>query len=116
MGTRPHAYAVDQHQKEANFNPIQFELGLACFGDFLFFPACRSSCFRTAQVGLLPMKGPEEREQPSACSAEWLVEKSRQSLDLGDQFAAKSWLLTAKTLFPRAFAVQVNLRRVSRIL
>ena len=53
------------------------------------------------------MKGPEEKEQQAGCSPEWLVEKSRDALALGDLYAAKSWILTAKTLYPKAFLVQV---------
>eukprot|EP00112_Aurelia_sp_Birch-Aquarium-sp1_P017813 Seg417.15 transcript_id=Seg417.15/GoldUCD/mRNA.D3Y31 product="Integrator complex subunit 10" protein_id=Seg417.15/GoldUCD/D3Y31 len=52
------------------------------------------------------MKGPEEKEQQAGCSPEWLVEKSRDALALGDLYAAKSWILTAKTLYPKAFLVQ----------
>ena len=55
------------------------------------------------------MKGPEEKEHhATSCNADWLVEQSRNSISNGDLFAAKSWLLTAKTLYPKAFAVQVG--------
>jgi len=53
------------------------------------------------------MKGPEEKEHhASSCSADWLVEQSRNSMSNGDVYAAKAWLLTAKTLYPKAFSVQ----------
>ena len=53
------------------------------------------------------MKGPEEKEHGAGCSAEWLVDQSRDSVSKGDLYGAKSWLLTAKSLYPKAFAVQV---------
>ena len=60
------------------------------------------------------MKGPEEKEHhASSCSAEWLVDQSRNAMSNGDLYAAKSWLLTAKTLYPKAFAVQVTHRIVN---
>ncbi|XP_065056638.1 integrator complex subunit 10-like [Rhopilema esculentum] len=52
------------------------------------------------------MKGPEEKEHGAGCSAEWLVDQSRDSVSKGDLYGAKSWLLTAKSLYPKAFAVQ----------
>ena len=49
------------------------------------------------------MKGPSEEKD-----SDWLVEKARNCLNVGDEYAAKSWLLTAKTLFPNSFNIQVR--------
>ena len=40
-------------------------------------------------------------------TAEWLVDRAKQSLKHNNVFEAKSWLLTAKTLYPKDFNVQV---------
>ena len=41
-------------------------------------------------------------------STEWLVERARQSLKENNPFEAKAWLITAKTLYPKDFGVQVS--------
>ena len=43
------------------------------------------------------------------CS-EWLVERARQSLKENNPYEAKAWLITAKTLYPKDFGVQVSLQ------
>ena len=40
-------------------------------------------------------------------STQWLVERARQSLKENNPYEAKAWLITAKTLYPKDFAVQV---------
>ncbi|XP_031566525.1 integrator complex subunit 10-like [Actinia tenebrosa] len=47
-------------------------------------------------------------------TAEWLVERARQSLKHKDLYEAKSWLLTAKTLYPRDFHVQHEAYNIER--
>ena len=43
-------------------------------------------------------------------STEWLVERARQSLKENNPYEAKAWLITAKTLYPKDFGVQVSLQ------
>ena len=40
-------------------------------------------------------------------STQWLVERARQSLKENNPYEAKAWLITAKTLYPKDFGVQV---------
>ena len=42
-------------------------------------------------------------------STQWLVERARQSLKENNPYEAKAWLITAKTLYPKDFGVQVSL-------
>lgn len=42
------------------------------------------------------------------CSTHWLVERARQSLKENNPYEAKAWLITAKTLYPKDFGVQVS--------
>ena len=44
------------------------------------------------------------------CSTQWLVERARQSLKESNPYEAKAWLITAKTLYPKDFGVQVSLQ------
>ena len=44
------------------------------------------------------------------CSTHWLVERARQSLKENNPYEAKAWLITAKTLYPKDFGVQVSLQ------
>ena len=44
-----------------------------------------------------------------AHSASWLVNAAQQCVIDKDIFAAKAWLLTAKTLFPADFSIQVGI-------
>lgn len=44
------------------------------------------------------------------CSTQWLVERARQSLKENNPYEAKAWLITAKTLYPKDFGVQVSLQ------
>lgn len=43
-------------------------------------------------------------------STQWLVERARQSLKENNPYEAKAWLITAKTLYPNDFGVQVSLQ------
>ena len=43
-------------------------------------------------------------------STQWLVERARQSLKENNPYEAKAWLITAKTLYPKDFGVQVRLQ------
>ena len=43
---------------------------------------------------------------PNETHEEWLIAQAKSSIK-SDPFAAKAWLVTAKTLFPRNFSVQV---------
>ncbi|KAK3726896.1 hypothetical protein QZH41_016682 [Actinostola sp. cb2023] len=47
-------------------------------------------------------------------TAEWLVERAKQSLKQNNIFEAKSWLLTAKTLYPKDFHVQHEAYNIER--
>lgn len=38
---------------------------------------------------------------------EWIVDTARRCLK-SNPYEAKAWLITARTLFPRNFAIQVN--------
>ena len=37
----------------------------------------------------------------------WMINKARDCITKGDPYSAKAWLLTAKSLFPGSFAIQV---------
>jgi len=39
---------------------------------------------------------------------QWLVERARQSLKENNPYEAKAWLITARTLYPKDFGVQVS--------
>ena len=41
-------------------------------------------------------------------STAWLVERARQSLRENNPYEAKAWLITAKTLYPKDFGIQVR--------
>lgn len=41
-------------------------------------------------------------------STTWLVERARQSLRENNPYEAKAWLITAKTLYPKDFGIQVR--------
>lgn len=49
-------------------------------------------------------------DKADTCEADsqWLVERARQSLRENNPFEAKAWLITAKTLYPKDFRVQVK--------
>jgi len=47
-------------------------------------------------------------EKEGKTTAKWLVNRAKQSLKDNNIFEAKSWLLTAKTLYPKDFHVQVR--------
>lgn len=44
----------------------------------------------------------------SATEESYIIKKAKVDL-AGDPFAAKAWILTAKTLYPKNFAIQVSL-------
>lgn len=46
----------------------------------------------------------EELDSPT----QWLVERARQSLKENNPYEAKAWLITARTLYPKDFGVQVS--------
>ena len=46
----------------------------------------------------------EDLDSPS----QWLVERARQSLRENNPYEAKAWLITAKTLHPKDFGIQVG--------
>lgn len=46
----------------------------------------------------------EDLDSPS----QWLVERARQSLRENNPYEAKAWLITAKTLYPKDFGIQVG--------
>ena len=46
---------------------------------------------------------------------EWLVTQAKQCIKT-DIYAAKAWLLTARTLFPKSFKIQVELLSRDRVL
>ena len=43
---------------------------------------------------------------------EWVVGRCKSYLERGDKYGAKAWILTARSLFPGDFAVQVPSRMV----
>lgn len=53
------------------------------------------------------MKNKEAAKKASTENAEWLVNTARSYELNGEVCTAKSWLLTAKSLFPRDFSIQV---------
>lgn len=53
-----------------------------------------------------------ERDSSSA----WLVERARQSLRENNPYEAKAWLITAKTLYPKDFGIQVRSLEISLII
>ena len=50
-----------------------------------------------------------DKADTSEADSQWLVERARQSLRENNPFEAKAWLITAKTLYPKDFGVQVKL-------
>lgn len=44
---------------------------------------------------------------------DWLVMRAR-SFPKTDPFSAKSWLITAKSLFPQSFVIQVDPSNISK--
>lgn len=48
-------------------------------------------------------------------STAWLVERARQSLRENNPYEAKAWLITAKTLYPKDFGIQVRSLEISLI-
>ena len=46
-------------------------------------------------------------------STAWLVERARQSLRENNPYEAKAWLITAKTLYPKDFGIQVRSLEIS---
>ncbi|XP_068732945.1 integrator complex subunit 10-like isoform X3 [Montipora capricornis] len=46
--------------------------------------------------------------------SQWLVERARQSLKENNPFEAKTWLITAKTLYPKDFGVQYEAYSMER--
>lgn len=49
-----------------------------------------------------------DKADTSEADSQWLVERARQSLRENNPFEAKAWLITAKTLYPKDFGVQVK--------
>lgn len=45
---------------------------------------------------------------PELKDCEWVVERCKQHLSRNDRHNAKAWILTARSLFPENFAVQVG--------
>ena len=46
---------------------------------------------------------------PEADDCEWVIERSKAFLKKKDHHGARAWMLTAKSLFPYRFIVQVRL-------
>ena len=44
----------------------------------------------------------------SELDCEWVVGRCKSYLERGDRHGAKAWILTARSLFPGDFAVQVG--------
>ena len=51
----------------------------------------------------------KEKLKKRETSAVWFVETARSLESSGNVCAAKSWLLTGKTLFPKDFNIHVNI-------
>ena len=51
----------------------------------------------------------KEKSKKGRTNALWFVETARNLESTGNICAAKSWLLTGKTLFPKDFNIHVNL-------
>ena len=49
--------------------------------------------------------GPDEKLRIS--DEDWLISRAKTCLN-DDEYAAKAWLLTARTLFPRNLSIQVR--------
>lgn len=54
------------------------------------------------------MAGEDVIMEDLGSSSQWLVERARQSLRENNPYEAKAWLITAKTLYPKDFGVQVS--------
>ena len=50
----------------------------------------------------------KEKTKKGEATPSWFVETARTLESNGDICAAKSWLLTGKTLFPKDFNIQVS--------
>ena len=51
----------------------------------------------------------KEKVKKGETNAAWFVETARNLESSGNVCAAKSWLLTGKTLFPKDFNIHVNI-------
>ena len=50
-----------------------------------------------------------KRFEKASENAEWLISTAQSYESNGNVCAAKSWLLTAKSLFPKNFTIQVSI-------
>ena len=50
-----------------------------------------------------------KRKSTNPSDPSWMLDTARNYMVNGDPFAAKTWLLTAKSLFPRNFSIQVKI-------
>lgn len=58
------------------------------------------------------MMAASSKDDDTISDEEWLVSRARMCIK-SDPFAAKSWMITAKSLFPHNFTIQVRLTNIS---
>ena len=60
------------------------------------------------KVPEINMAGEDATMKDLDSQSQWLVERARQSLRENNPYEAKAWLITAKTLYPKDFGIQVG--------
>ena len=58
------------------------------------------------------MMAASSKDDDTISDEEWLVSRARMCIK-SDPYAAKSWMITAKSLFPHNFTIQVRLTNIS---
>ena len=60
------------------------------------------------------MMAASSKDDDTISDEEWLVSRARMCIK-SDPYAAKSWMITAKSLFPHNFTIQVRLTNISAV-
>jgi hypothetical protein len=60
------------------------------------------------------MMAASSKDDDTISDEEWLVSRARMCIK-SDPFAAKSWMITAKSLFPHNFTIQVRLTNITSV-
>lgn len=66
--------------------------------------AAPPTCKPTIETAMMPVAATE----PKGDGKDWVVERCKLHLNKNDRYTAKAWILTARSLFPDDFAVQVR--------
>ena len=60
------------------------------------------------------MMAASSKDDDTISDEEWLVSRARMCIK-SDPYAAKSWMITAKSLFPHNFTIQVRLTNINLV-